>query len=99
MPTTTASASPRLIASTAIFVAMPNDAQAAIGANAGPVIRPNIEICDAGMLAMFQSRFGETLAHGSSGQPQLRLSCRTRLSFCRMLPSLADPDDGGTGSP
>src|SRR5437763_15720666 len=104
MPTTTAVASPRLMASTAIFVATPKEAHAATGANAGPTILPSIEICDAGMLEMFHSMFGDTLAHGSSGHPHLRLSARMRLSFCRIIDSLADPDpdpdpdEGGTGS-
>src|SRR5215212_7554811 len=101
MPTTTAVASPSVIASTAIFVATPNDAHAAIGANAGPTIFPSIEICDAGMLAMFHNRFGDTAAHGSSGHPHFLLSCRMRLSFWRMIDSFADPGadfgDGGTG--
>ena len=48
---------------------------------------------------MFHSRFGETLAHGSSGQPHFLLSARMRFSFCLMLVSFADPDDGGTASP
>src|SRR5436190_14932043 len=99
MPTTTAVASPRLMASTAIFTATPKEAQAATGANAGPTILPIMEICAAGMLAMFQSRLGETEAHGSSGQPHFRLSARILFSFCRMVVSLLDPDDGGTGSP
>src|SRR5947208_14520673 len=99
MPMTTAFASPRLIASAAIFAAMPNEAHAATGANAGPVILPIIETCEAGMLAMFQSRFGETAAHGSSGHPHLRFSARILFSFWRMVVSFADPDDAGTGSP
>src|SRR5581483_10410732 len=99
MPMTAAVASPSRMASTAILIATPNDAHAATGAMAGPTILPIIEICAAGMLAMFQSRFGETLAHGSSGQPHFLLSARMRLSFCRMLDSFAEPDDGGTGSP
>jgi len=51
------------------------------------------------MFEMFQSRFAETLAHGSSGHSHLRLSALILLSFCRMLLSFAEPDDGGTGSP
>src|SRR5436309_14820599 len=98
MPTTTAVASPRLMASAAILRAMPKEAHAAIGANAGPTILPSIEICAAGMLEMFHSMFGETLAHGSSGQFHFLLSARMRLSFWRMLDNFADPDDGGTGS-
>src|ERR1041384_3980090 len=98
MPTTTAVASPRLMASTAILSAMPNDAHAAIGANAGPTILPSIEICAAGMLAMFHSMFGDTLAHGSSGHPHFLFSARMRLSFWRMLDNFAEPDDAGTGS-
>ena len=99
MPMTTAVASPSAIASTAIFAAMPNDAHAAIGANAGPVILPSIEICAAGMLEMFHNRFGDTLAHGSSGHPHFLLSARMRFNFWRIDESFADPDDGGTGSP
>src|SRR5262245_2721706 len=95
---TTAFASPALIASAAIFAAMPNDAHAATGAYAGPVILPIIEICAAGMLAMFHSRFGDTADHGSSGHPHFLFSARTLFSFWRMVVSLADPDDGGTGS-
>src|SRR5207248_3892630 len=98
IPITTAVASPRLMESTAIFAATPNEAHAATGANAGPTIFPSIEICDAGMLEMFQSMFGETLAHGSSGHPHFLLRARMRLSFCRIIDSFADPDDGGTGS-
>src|SRR5438128_2655208 len=96
---TTAVACPSWIASAAIFAAMPNDAHAATGANAGPTILPIIEICAAGIFAMFHSRFGETLAHGSSGQPHFLFSALIRFSFCRMLVSFADPDDGGTASP
>src|SRR5216684_4183792 len=92
MPTTTAFASPRLMESTAILSATPNDAQAATGANAGPTMRPIIDTCEAGMLAMFQSRFGETEAHGSSGHPHFLF--RTRI----VLRALADPVEGGTGS-
>src|SRR6266567_650750 len=98
MPTTTAFASPRRIASIAIFVATPNDAHAATGAKAGPTMRPIIDTCAAGMLAMFHSRFGETLAHGSSGQAHFRFSARIRFSFCRIVLSFAEPDDAGTGS-
>src|SRR5688500_10535232 len=98
MPTTTAVASPRWIASTPILTATPNDAHAATGANAGPTILPSIEICDAATLTMFQSRFGEFAAHGSSGQPHFRFSARILFSFWRMIESFADPDDGGTGS-
>ena len=97
-PMTTAVASPAWIASVASFTATPKDAQAATGAMAGPLIFPIIETCAAGMLAMFQSRLGETEAHGSPGQPHFLLSARIRLSFWRMLPSLAVPDDSGTGS-
>src|ERR1041385_4617076 len=93
MPTIAAFASPRLMASTASFAAMPNDAHAPTGANAVPTMRPHIEICDAGMLWMFHSRFGETLAHGSSGQPHLRFSARTLFSFCRIVDNFAEPDD------
>src|SRR5438046_380528 len=96
---TTAFASPALMASAAIFAAMPNEAHAATGANAGPVILPIMEICAAGMLAMFHSRLGETLAHGSSGQPHFLFRARILFSFWRMVVSFADPDDGGTGSP
>src|SRR5947207_11364712 len=99
MPITHAVASPSWIASMAIFAATPNDAHAATGAKAGPTIFPSIEICAAAMFAMFQSRFGETLAHGSSGQPHFLFNARMRLSFCRMVLSFADPDDGGTASP
>src|SRR5436309_1727457 len=99
MPMTTAFASPELMASAAIFAAMPNEAHAATGAKAGPVILPIMEICAAGMLAMFHSRFGETLAHGSLGQPHFLFSALIRFSFCRIDDSFADPDDGGTGSP
>src|SRR5438128_1167281 len=98
MPTTTAFASPRRMESRAIFSAMPNDAHAAMGANAGPLILPIIEICEAGMLEMFHSRFVDTEAHGSSGQAHLRFSARILLSFWRMVDSLALPDEGGTGS-
>src|SRR5688500_16203927 len=77
---------------------MPNEAQAATGANAGPTILPSIDTCAAGMLAMFQSRFGETAAHGSSGQPYFLFSARFLLSFCRIEESFADPEEGGTGS-
>src|SRR5947209_8150379 len=98
MPMTTAFASPRLMASTAILSATPNDAHAATGANAGPTMRPIIDTCDAGMLAMFHSRFGDTAAHGSSGQPHFLFSARTLFNFCRIVLSFADPDDGGTGS-
>src|SRR5215813_614984 len=96
---TTAFASPRLMASAAIFAAMPNDAHAATGANAGPVILPIIDTCAAGMLAMFHSRFGETADHGSSGLPHFLFSARILFSFWRIVESFADPDDGGTGSP
>src|SRR5437899_12087830 len=99
MPITTAVASPSWMASIAIFAATPKDAHAATGAYAGPTILPIIEICAAGMLAMFHSRLGETLAQGSSGQPHFLFSARIRFNFCRMLESLADPDDGGTASP
>src|SRR5215210_7826004 len=101
MPMTTAVASPRSMASTAIFVAMPKDAHAATGAKAGPTILPIIEICAAGMLTMFHKRFWDTAAHGSSGPPHLRFSARTLFSFCRIDDSFAvldPPDDGGTGS-
>src|SRR5947199_2320423 len=98
IPMTTALASPRLMASTAILSATPNDAHAATGANAGPTMRPIIDTCEAGMLEMFQSRFGETAAHGSSGHPHFLLSARILLSFWRMVVSFAEPDDGGTGS-
>ena len=90
MPMTTAFASPSWIASSAIFAATPNDAHAATGAKAGPTILPIIEICAAGMLAMFQSRFGETAAHGSSGQPHFLFSARMRFSFWRIVVSFAD---------
>src|SRR5436190_2736666 len=99
MPMTAAVASPRRIESSAIFAATPNEAHAATGANAGPTIFPSMEICAAGMLAMFQSRFADTLAHGSSGHPHFLFSARMRLSFPRMLLSFADPDEGGTASP
>src|SRR5712691_5081803 len=99
MPMTTAVASPRLMTSAAILAATPKEAHAATGANAGPMILPIIEICAAGMLAMFHRRFGDTAAHGSSGQRHLRFSARILLSFCRIELSFADPDDGGTGSP
>src|SRR5260370_41314300 len=99
MPTTTACASPRWIASAASFRATPNDAHAATGANAGPTMRPIIDTCDAGMLAMFQSRFGETAAHGSSGQPHFLFRARILLSFCRtVLSAFVDPVEAGTGS-
>src|SRR5881394_2177714 len=98
MPWTTAVASPKLIASTAILSATPKDAHAAIGANDGPTILPSIEICAAGMLAMFHSMFGDTLAHGSSGHPHFLLSARIRFSFWRIMESFVDPDDDGTGS-
>src|SRR5436190_17051272 len=98
MPITTAFASPELMASAAIFAAMPNDAHAATGAKAGPVILPIIDTCAAAMLAMFHSRFGETLAHGSGGQPHFRFSARILFSFWRIVLSLAEPEDGGTGS-
>src|SRR5438874_10255579 len=98
MPMTTAVASPLLMASTASLVATPNDAHAATGAKAGPTIFPIMEICAAGIFAMFHKSFGDTAAHGSSGQPQARLSMRMRLRFWRMVDSLADPDDAGTGS-
>src|SRR3954454_18168434 len=98
MPTTTALASPRVMASTAILSATPNDAHAATGANAGPTMRPIIDTCDAGMFEMFQSRFGDTAAHGSSGQPHFLFSARTLFNFWRIVVSFADPDDGGTGS-
>src|SRR6266508_3303621 len=99
MPMTTAVASPRLIASAAIFAATPNEAHAATGATAGPLILPIIEICAAGMLGMFHSRFGETAAHGSWGQPHLRFIARILFSFCRIELSFAELDDAGTGSP
>src|SRR5712691_8581688 len=99
MPMTTAVASPRLMASAAILAATPNEAHAATGANAGPLILPIIEICEAGMLGMFHRRFGDTAAHGSPGQPHLRFNARILFSFWRIELSLADPDDGGTGSP
>src|SRR5258707_3508682 len=98
MPTTTAFASPRRMASMAIFRATPNDAQAAIGANEGPLILPIMEICDAGMLAMFHSRFGETQAHGSEGHSHFLFRARIRLRFCRMDASFAEPEDGSTRS-
>src|SRR5205085_9003794 len=77
---------------------MPNDAHAAIGAYDGPLMRPIIEICAAGMLAMFQSKFAETADHGSSGQPHFLFSARMRFSFCRIVPSFPETADGGTGS-
>src|SRR2546421_11988888 len=95
---TTAFASPRLMASAAILAATPNEAQAATGAKAGPVILPIIDTCAAGMLAMFHSRFGETLAHGSLGHPHFRFSARILFSFWRIVLSFAEPDDAGTGS-
>src|SRR5438552_2208149 len=98
IPITTAVASPSLIASIAIFAATPNDAHAATGANAGPTIFPIIEICAAGMFAMFHRRFGETLAHGSSGQPHFLLSARILFSFWRIVVRFADPDGAGTAS-
>ncbi len=98
MPITTAFASPRRMASIAILRATPNDAQAAIGANEGPLILPIMEICEAGMLAMFHSRFGETEAHGSGGHSHFLFSTRIRLSFWRMEESFAEPEEGGTGS-
>src|ERR1700686_1213166 len=99
MPTTTAFASPRLMESVAILSATPNDAQAATGANAGPTMRPIIDTCEAGMLAMFQSRFGETEAHGSSGHPHFLFRTLILFSFWRIvLRALADPVEAGTGS-
>src|SRR3954462_14045913 len=98
MPNATGFASPRLMASTAILRATPKEAHAATGANAGPTMRPIIDTCEAGMLAMFQSRLGETEAHGSSGQPHFLFSARTLFSFWRMVLSFADPDCGGPGS-
>src|SRR5438874_6219811 len=92
MPMTTAVALPSLIASIAIFAATPNDAHAATGANAGPTIFPIIEICAAGMFAMFHRRFGETLAHGSSGHPHFLFKARILLSFWRIDVSFADRD-------
>src|SRR5207253_11101109 len=97
IPMTTAVASPSWIASTAIFAAMPNEAHAATGAKAGPLILPIIDTCAAGMFAMFHSSFGETDAHGSAGQPHFLFRARTPFSFCRIIESLAEPDDGGTG--
>src|SRR5437762_6130337 len=99
IPITTAVASPARIAFSASFAATPNDAHAATGANAGPTIFPIIEICAAGMFAMFHRRFGETLAHGSSGHPHFLFKARILLSFWRIDVSFADRDDGGTGSP
>src|ERR1043166_2174287 len=98
IPMTTAVASPSWMAASASFAATPNDAQAATGASEGPTIFPIIEICAAGMLAMFQRRFGETAAHGSLGQPHFLLSARIPFSFWRMVVSLTLPDavDGGT---
>src|SRR5438552_15211403 len=93
IPITTAVASPSLIASIAILAATPNDAHAATGAKAGPTIFPIIEICAAGMFAMFHKRFGETLAHGSSGQHHFLFSYRNMLSFCRIVVSFADIED------
>src|ERR1700682_2044700 len=84
--------------SIANFSATPNDAHAATGAKAGPLILPIIEICEAGMLEMFHRKLGDTEAHGSSGHAHLRLSARIPFSFWRMFDSLAVPDDGGTGS-
>src|SRR5690349_3536502 len=77
---------------------MPKVEHAATGATDAPVILPTIEICAAGMLAMFQSRLDETAAHGSSGQAQCLFSARILLSFWRIVLSFAEPDDGGTGS-
>src|SRR2546428_13522315 len=91
MPTTTAVASPRLMASTAIFTATPNEAQAATGANAGPTILPIMEICAAGVLEMFQSRFGETAAHGPLGQSHFLFSARILCSFRRIWVSFGWP--------
>src|SRR5947207_15976881 len=99
IPMIAAVASPRLMASIAILAATPNDAHAATGAKAGPTIFPIIEICAAGMFAMFHKRFGETLAHGSSGHPHFLFKARILLSFWRIDVSFADRDDGGTGSP
>src|SRR5260221_11328292 len=101
IPMTTAVASPARIAFSASFAATPKEAQAATGAREGPTILPIIEICAAGMFAMFQSRLGETAAHGSAGQPHFLFSARMRFSFWRMVVSLTFPDvpvDGGTGS-
>ena len=58
-----------------------------------------MEICAAGMLEMFQSKFAETLAHGSSGLPHFSFSLRILFSFWRMVLSFALPDEGGTDSP
>src|ERR1043165_769695 len=99
MPTTTAFASPRLMASQASLMAMPNDAHAPTGANDVPTMRQHMVICAAAMLSMFHKRFGDTAAHGSSGQPHLRLSARILFSFWRMVVSFAEPEAGGTGSP
>src|SRR6266567_4000787 len=93
MPTTTALASPRWMASAAIFRATPKEAHAATGANAGPTMRPIIDTCDAGMFVMFQSRFGETLDHGSPGHPHFLFSARTLFSFWRIVLSFAEPED------
>src|ERR1700694_3264353 len=99
IPTTTAVASPRLMASTAILMGPANDANAPTGANDGPTILPIMEICEAGMLAMFHRRLGDTLAHGSSGHPHFLLRERILFNFWRMVLSFADLDDAGTASP
>src|SRR6266849_8498857 len=99
IPIMAAVASPRLMASMAILAATPKDAHAAAGANAGPTIFPIMEICAAGMFGMFHSRFGETLAQGSSGHPHFLFSARILLTFCRMVVNFAEPDDAGTASP
>src|SRR5687767_3522393 len=98
MPMTTAVASPRWIASVAILIATPNDAHAATGAIVVPTIRPIIEICAAGMFAIFHNRSGDTAAHDSSGHAHFLFTARIRLSFCRIIDNFADPDDDGTDS-
>ena len=58
------------MASIASLSATPKVEQAATGAKARPVMRPSIEICDAGVFWMFQTRLAETSRQGGDGQPQ-----------------------------
>ena len=76
-PMTTARASPLWMASKASLRHTPKVEQAATGAHAGPVMRPSMEICEAGVLGMFQTRFADTARQGGVGQAQ-RCSSRDR---------------------
>jgi len=76
------------MASIASFSVTPKVAQAATGENVRPVILPIIEICAAGALWMFQSRFAETSRHGGGGQFHAFSMRVMRRCFSLISPSL-----------